>query len=140
MSEEADTGSMSENPDHHPYPNAVAAYPTLRQSRLATFDRCALSAHIDDEYRRDWSSHPQARGTIFHRVAAKCLRTMYEEGEPTIPADVAVAILNETLRQDDEEARQGGILNLPLDQVRDLRWTVVTWRSTFRTLWTLRSA
>ena len=135
----------------HAYPKAVERFPTLRQSRLATFDRCALSAHFDDEYRADWSGFPQARGTIFHRVAAKCLREMYETGENTIPTDVAVAILNETLRQadiDDEcptcllpiVERQGSVikcevghesksslLNLPLEQVRDLRWVVVKW-------------
>lgn len=111
----------------HAYPKAVERFSALRQSRLASFDRCALSAHFDDEYRADWSGHPQARGTIFHRVAAKCLRAMYEEGEQTIPTDVAVAILNETLRQDDEEAKETGLLNLPLEQVRDLRWVVVKW-------------
>ena len=133
------------------HPKAVERFPTLRQSRLAAFDRCALSSHFDDEYRDDWSSHPQARGTIFHRVAAKCLTTMYQEGEQTIPTDVAVAILNETLRQadvDDEcprcllpiTGRENGVIrcevghesksslmNLPLDQVRDLRWVVVKW-------------
>lgn len=133
------------------YPKAVERFPTLRQSRLATFDRCALSAHFDDEYRNDWSGFPQARGTIFHRVAAKCLKAMYDTGEDTIPTDLAVAILNETLRQADvdEECpacllpiveRGGGnitcevghvnkssLMNLPLEQIRDLRWVVVKW-------------
>lgn len=133
------------------YPKAVERFPTLRQSRLASFDRCALSSHFDDEYRNDWSGHPQARGTIFHRVAAKCLQAMYKEGEQTIPTDVAVAILNETLRQadvDDEcptcllpitergkgwikcdvgHKNKSSLMNLPLEQIRDLRWVVVKW-------------
>src|SRR5688572_14059345 len=76
-------------------------FPTLRQSRLATFDRCALSAYFAEEYEANWSSAPQARGTIFHRFAAKALRAMVAEGEKTIPTDLALEILHETLRQHD---------------------------------------
>lgn len=84
-----------------PYPEAVERFPTVRQSRLATLDRCALSAKFEEDYRYGWSGHPQARGTIFHRVAASALRQMYEQNERSIPTDAAIAILDHELRQAD---------------------------------------
>ena len=133
---------------------AQERYPTLRQSRLATFDRCALSAKFEEDYRQgdnSWTGHPQARGQIFHRFAAKALRTMSEMGERTIPTDLALAILAECLRQHDVDVEcptcqapivgrakgrilcsnghdhHSGFVNLPADQVKDLRWVVVKW-------------
>lgn len=125
----------------------------LRQSNLATFDRCALSAKFVADYERDWSSHAQARGTMFHRVAATCLRAMYERKENQIPADVARAILANELRQDGvddfcgmcgapakfdltrgpmgrvvcAEGHEHGssFVNIPFSELADLRWVVV---------------
>jgi hypothetical protein len=71
-----------------PYPRAMERFPTLRQSLLGAFDLCALEARLgqefeyldsldevlaDDEPRMQWHTHPQARGTIFHRWAARLL-------------------------------------------------------------------
>lgn len=81
------------------YTIALERFPAIRQSRLATFDRCALSASFEEDYAWGWSTHPQARGTIAHRVFAQALRQMYELGENTIPTDAAIAILDEQLRQ-----------------------------------------
>lgn len=131
--------------------NVLERFPTLRQSRLAAFDRCALSSYFSEEFTSNWSSHPQARGTIFHRFAAKALRTMVKEGEKTIPTDLALEILHECLRQHDideecptcfgpiTDRRDGkircadghehrsGFVNLPMSEVKDLRWVVVKW-------------
>jgi hypothetical protein len=131
--------------------NALERFSTLRQSRLATFDRCALSAKFEEEFRSGWSGHPQARGTIFHRFAAKALQAMAEQQENTLPTDLAIAILHETLRQHDIdqecptcgkpviERKEGrircaeghdhhsGFVNLPSSEVKDLRWIVVKW-------------
>lgn len=94
------------------YAPAWERFPTVRQSRLATFDRCALSADFEERYERNWSSHPQARGQLMHRAFAKALRAMsvqyesegYDESGArpgTIPTDVGVSILEEVLCQAD---------------------------------------
>jgi hypothetical protein len=128
-----------------PYAASVERFPHLRQSRLSTFDRCALSSHFEEEYMSGFSSHAQARGSIFHRVAAKCLAAMYKQ------YDAALSIMREVLRQADvdricptcgSEKIEAGIdlktgmrrcaackseyqsdfVNLPLEQIKDLRW------------------
>lgn len=133
------------------YEAAIERFPTLRQSRLATFDRCALSAHFEEEYRRDWYSHEAARGQIMHRAWAKCLLTMAEQESMTIPTAEALAVLEETLRQHDidqecpkcfrpiVERKEGKVycsngheygsafVNLPFEQIKDMRWTMVKW-------------
>jgi hypothetical protein len=73
-------------------------FPRLRQSTLATFDRCGLSAKFENEYQRGWSSHDQMRGRVFHRVAARCIELMADIDEPTIPVDVALSVLEEEIR------------------------------------------
>lgn len=138
-----------------PYPKARAAFPTLRQSLLSNFDNCARATKYEIEYRNGWSSHPQARGQIFHRFAAECLREMAKMGEGIIPTDVAQAIMREQIRQDgadrvcrfcgSEKIRKGvtrdglrqclgckktfptEFVNLPLAQVKDLAWVAIKW-------------
>lgn len=84
-----------------PYPKAIEAFPTLRQSLLASFDVCGLTTKFDLDYCDFWSTAPQARGTIFHRVAARCIEEMVAQREDHIEVDVALAILRDCLRQDD---------------------------------------
>jgi hypothetical protein len=108
-----------------PYPLAVRQFPKLRQSRLSTFQQCSLLARFDEEYRSHWSGHPQGRGQIFHRFAAKALALMAELGETQIDQEVALAILRECLRQHDVPDEE--VVNVPFDQVKDLRWVVVKW-------------
>lgn len=43
----------------------------LRQSLLAAFDRCPLSARFDVEGFRDYSTGPQAFGSVFHEIALR---------------------------------------------------------------------
>lgn len=98
-------------------PYTPVRFDRLRQSRLASFDRCALSAKFDHELGDDWDTGPQARGRLTHRVLAECLRRMYEAhkaGEATrsqgaqafagdakgqIDVDVALGIFYDELRQ-----------------------------------------
>lgn len=108
-----------------PYPNAVARFPKLRQSRLATFDQCALLSRFDEDYRKSWSSHPQGRGQIFHRFAAKALQEMSLQQERIIDEEVALAILRECLTQADVPDEE--VVNIPFSQIKDLRWVVVKW-------------
>jgi len=137
-----------------PYPKAYKRFPTIRQSTLSTFDSCGLSAKFEAEYRQGWSTHPQARGSIFHRVAAECFRSMHRANEPMIPTDAALAHLHEALRQAEVDrvcpacgARkirpgikdglrsceacghrfQTELMNLPMAEVKDLYWVVIKW-------------
>ena len=76
-------------------------------------------------YESGWSTHDQARGTIAHRVFAKCLQTMDDNDTNSIPPDLAVAILREVLRQADVDPRD--VVQVPLAHVKDLAWVVVKW-------------
>ncbi len=112
---------------------ATEQHPKVRQSLLASFDTCALATKFDLTYRkltpeaphnvREWSTQPQARGTIFHRAAAKCLEEMSAQGEERIEADVAVAILLESLRQADVEPDE--VMPLSMAEAKDLVWMIV---------------
>lgn len=80
-------------------PEVIERWPTLRQSLLADFDDCALYSYFGMRYTQGWSTHPQARGTLFHRTAAEILRTMQTQDANQIPVGVALAILEEVLEQ-----------------------------------------
>lgn len=132
-----------------PYQEAVERFPRLRQSTLASFDRCALSTSFEQSYEQGWSSFPQARGTMFHRVAAEMLKTMFRLEDNTLPVSEAIAILDEQIRQDDVDKTcpkcgadaawdagekkvvcanghrtESDFVNLPMSELKDLRWTV----------------
>lgn len=110
-----------------PYPKAMAAFPKIRQSRLATFDQCSLLSKFDEDYRREWTSHAAGRGTILHAFAAKALRAMWQADEKQIDQEVALSILRECLRQADVPDED--VVNVPFSQIKDLRWVVVKWAS-----------
>jgi hypothetical protein len=101
----------------------VRLFPTLRQSRLASFDDCALLALFDILYSNGWSTHPQARGTIFHRFAAETLRTMQRVKSNTIPIGEALEILLEVCRQRDVPPEE--IVRVPLREMKDLRMAAI---------------
>jgi len=106
-----------------PYPTAMQRFPTVRQSLMANFDNCALSARLGLDHEEGWSSHPQGRGTIWHRFVAKALDEMHRNNERTIESDVALAILRECLRQHDVEDRE--VVNIPFVEIKDLRWMAI---------------
>lgn len=138
-----------------PYPKALEAFPTVRQSMLSSFDRCGKMTQFDLLYRRGWDAHHQARGVVFHRVAARCLREMAILGETSIEVDVALAVLHEVLRQDDIDRQcpdcfsmnirpgispdgnrlcgdcgqtfETELTNIPMSEIKDLYWTTIKW-------------
>lgn len=87
----------------------IEAYPVLRQSLLANYDDCSLYSFFSMRDTQAWSTHPQARGTIFHRAAAECLREMQTMDSEQIPQSMALAILEDVLKQRDVP---------PIDRVR----------------------
>jgi hypothetical protein len=130
-------------------------YPTIRQSVLQSFDNCALLSRFEREYRGGWSHPWQARGSMFHRFAARALAQMHSLGETAIPVDAALAILHEVLRQEDVDRvcpkcesrriRKGvtkmgmrmclackhrfetEIMVLPMAEIAELYWVVKKW-------------
>ncbi|MCA1571244.1 MAG: PD-(D/E)XK nuclease family protein [Chloroflexi bacterium] len=109
--------------DAVPLEEAIALFPTLRQSLLARFDDCALSALLDIRYAHGWNTQPQARGSMFHRFAAEMLRTMREHGEGSIPVSEALEILYEVLRQ--EGVALEDRLRVPLRDIAKLRMAAI---------------
>jgi hypothetical protein len=134
-----------------PYPKALEQFPTLRQSLLASFDNCPLSTRFDIEY-GGFATHDQTRGRIFHQTAARCLDEMATQQEERIEIDVAIAILEEVMRQHDvdlichrcdtpteprpegrfycptcDKERESSMDSLPMRQVKDLRMSVIKW-------------
>lgn len=103
-------------------PEVIERWPTLRQSLLADFDDCALYSYFGMRYTQGWSTHPQARGTIFHRFAAEALRVMQIQDAKQIPIGVALAILEETLEQRGIPWKDR--VRLPLREVPVLRMAV----------------
>lgn len=74
-------------------------WPVLRQSDLAWLNDCELGAYFNMKYATGFSTTPQARGTLEHRVIAACIREMQRNDSEVIDPEVAKAILWEKLRQ-----------------------------------------
>lgn len=135
MSSDAVIGEKVEPPDEatlrampvptkaHSLEEVHTVYPALRQSLAASFDDCSLSTYFDLKYAQGWSTHPQARGTIFHRFAAEAMRTMRAEREETLPVSEALQILYETIRQ--RGVPPEDFVRVPLREIRDLRMAAV---------------
>jgi hypothetical protein len=112
-----------------PFPAAVERFPRIRQSWLSTFDNCALASQFETQFGEGWSSHPAARGQIVHRTLARCLKIMWERNEPYIPVDVALAELDDVIRQADVAIDEMGdeIVSIPVREIAEARITVKTW-------------
>lgn len=100
----------------------IRRFPTVRQSLMAKFDDCELSTLFELRYANGWSTHPQARGTMFHRVAAECLRVMREQDQENIPVGVALSILEEMLYQRGVDPRDR--VRVPLRELPGLEMAV----------------
>jgi hypothetical protein len=115
----------------------IKRWPTLRQSLLADFDDCSLFSYFGMRYTQGWSTHPQARGTIFHRFAAECLRTMQTQDSEQMPVGSALAILEEVLEQRGVPSRD--LVRLPLREIPVLRMAASKFakdnRFTIRNVW-----
>jgi hypothetical protein len=105
--------------------DVLRLFPSLRQSLLSKFDDCPLSALLDLKYANGWSTHPQARGTVFHLYAAKVMQTLREEKSQTIPVQLAEQIMVEACRQETDHLGEPidprDIVRVPLRQMPELR-------------------
>lgn len=97
--------------------------PEVRQSVLASFDDCALSAYFDLDKAWGWNTTPQAAGVLFHRFAAEFLRELRAMDSASVPVGVALAILEETLLQKGVPAEER--VRVPIREIPALRQTVV---------------
>lgn len=101
-------------------------WPRVRQSWLAAFDDCSLSSYFDLRFRTgSWSTVPAASGTIFHRFARAAVREMIAMDSETIPVGVALAILEDELKQRNVPPEER--VKVPLREVPTLRWVVAKW-------------
>lgn len=105
----------------------VLAWPRLRQSVLSKFDDCPLSAYFEMRWSQGWTTHPAARGTIFHRFAAEALRTMKAQDSEVIPVGSALAILEEVLEQRDIDPVER--VRVPLREIPNLRMAAAKFAS-----------
>lgn len=108
-----------------PLDEVLERWPVLRQSNLSRFDDCELTTLFALRYENGWSTSPQARGTIEHRVFAECLREMQRSDSETIPVEVAVSILIEKLRQHGVPPEDR--VRVPLRELRDMEMAVKKW-------------
>lgn len=99
----------------------IETWPRLRQSFLAKFDDCALSAYFDLRYGSErWSTIDAMAGTILHEVYAACLEEMKLANTEYIEESIALAILEEKLEQRGVEERNK--VRIPLRKIPELRW------------------
>jgi hypothetical protein len=100
----------------------VEAYPAHRQSRLGDFDQCRLMTRFGLEG-FDYSNPVQARGILFHRVAAEVLRTLWQTGEQSMPVSEALEVMYEVCAQRDVDARD--VVTVPSRERRLLRLATI---------------
>jgi hypothetical protein len=100
-------------------------WPVLRQSNLSRFDDCELATMFGLRFENGWSTSPQARGTIEHRVFAECLRTMQLHDSESIAPEDARAILYEKLRQFGVAPEDR--VRVPLRELRDMEMATTKW-------------
>lgn len=101
----------------HRHPPKLAPMPQpirFSQTLLANAERCRRSAYLYVRHHGGMPSHPLDRGSAYHLAKARCITVMLEQNEPSIPADVAKAILEEILDEHPE-------FTIPLSDVDDLR-------------------
>lgn len=103
----------------------IRRWPALRQSQLSRLDDCELSALFAMRYENGYSTAPQARGTIEHRVFAECLREMQRNDSESIPVDVAITILYEKLRQ--QGVAPEDRVRVPLREIPDMEMATRKW-------------
>lgn len=101
---------------------------TMRQSHLATFSRCPLSAQFELVAGERYSPELN-RGTLAHRVVEECFRTMYRTGEPRIEVDQALEVMWEVLAQRDVSSEE--VLTIPPEERLNLRQFVVRFASDY---------
>lgn len=123
-----------------PYPRALRDFPRLRQSQLAIFADCQLSAgfglrvSIRPRRRRGehsdlatsgWTTHRASAGRIAHATVARSLHHMLERRQERIPPEVVIDLYEEVIRQADVPLAE--TFALPAHEDRQLRRTLRKW-------------
>jgi hypothetical protein len=96
-----------------PYPTALAHFPTLRQSLLATFADCQLQTGFDLRsaipkpgsqilHTSGYTTHRQAAGRLIHSTIGRAIRHMVEVGQEQIPPEIVIGLWEDELRQASE--------------------------------------
>lgn len=83
-----------------PFPELLEAFPTLRQSLLGESDNCMLMTLFGLTGHK-YNNPAQARGILFHRIAAEALRTMWRVGAVSIEVSEMLEIMYEVCAQRD---------------------------------------
>jgi PD-(D/E)XK nuclease superfamily len=73
---------------------------TLSQSLLAKHDKCPRSAYLSRKY--ETASIPMDRGSAFHAVAERATQMMIDEGEPTMPGEIAKELADAVMAEHPE--------------------------------------
>lgn len=68
------------------------------QSMLAQYENCKRAGYLYLRYGGGVQTHAMARGTAFHEFAERATKHMLGEGEPRLPHDVAVTLMEEVIR------------------------------------------
>lgn len=89
-----------------------------RQSILATWSRCTLSALFEIQI-GERHAHELARGTLAHRAVAEILKTLWRTGERQMPPLDGIQVLEEVLAQVGLPSAE--VLVIPSEERRHLR-------------------
>lgn len=114
-------------------PEVLEAFPQHRQSLLAEADTCMLRTRwrleaaeavpLSERHDRAWDRADAARGILAHRYSGEVLRTLWANGETSIPVTDALEILYEVCAQRDVPDRD--VVYLPARERRLLRMYAV---------------
>jgi hypothetical protein len=120
-----------------PYWRSLERFPRVRQSLLAKFFDCQLSAgfelslsiiHGPDAeglHRSGWTSHRAGAGRIAHEVIAASLRHMLAHEAETIAPEIVMDFLDKAMRQRDRPIAE--TFALPPKEIVQLRKTLRKW-------------
>jgi hypothetical protein len=75
---------------------------TLRQSLIRVYDECPRAAYLSLKHGGGVPSHPQYRGTVFHKTVERCTRELMAQGEQQIDPLDAKAVMVEVLEKHPE--------------------------------------
>ena len=119
-------GLVRDLPDHPiPLEEVIRRWPAIRQSDLAWFNNCELGSYFNMKFANGYSTTPQARGTIEHRVIAAAIREMQRTDNEGVSPEVAKAIMWEKLRQHGiprEERVRVPIAEIPVIEAAVGKW------------------
>lgn len=99
----------------------------LRQTLLRKFDECPRSAYLYLKYDGGSSSHALDRGSMFHYFAETATKLMIEEGEESMPPDMAKELMTTLIAERTD-------LVVPISEQDGLRVMAYHWAEGSRNL------